>query len=244
MLRDNGFSPLGIPRLRGFVYTIAVIDRGGEDGRLVIDARNGRIIRFVPAYRWAVISWRGNFNEQPPVHLTGPAKRLPPPSMVRARAAPRPVPHVASRTVPVPKANPLARQTCARAGPAVGSARAQNRSRRSQAAAPASCHDRFGAGEACPADCADAGPAESAGAGVARATQSLRSERSRTDNTKKTPRSSPGRFHSAALIRADPRRPGSGSRPDRAARPARGGRRPARSWSRSCAWRETVRGRD
>src|SRR5262245_23467904 len=51
VLRDNGFSPLGIPRLRGFVYTIAVIDRGGEDGRLVIDARNGRIIRFVPSYR-------------------------------------------------------------------------------------------------------------------------------------------------------------------------------------------------
>jgi hypothetical protein len=51
VLRDNGFSPLGIPRLRGFVYTISAIDRGGEDGRLVIDARNGRIIRFLPAYR-------------------------------------------------------------------------------------------------------------------------------------------------------------------------------------------------
>src|SRR5690349_4238249 len=51
VLRDNGFLPLGIPRLRGFVYTIAVIDRGGGDGRLVIDARNGRIIRFLPAYR-------------------------------------------------------------------------------------------------------------------------------------------------------------------------------------------------
>ena len=49
VLRENGFSPLGIPRLRGFVYTIAVIDRGGEDGRLVIDARDGRIIRFMPA---------------------------------------------------------------------------------------------------------------------------------------------------------------------------------------------------
>ena len=30
VLRDNGFSPLGIPRLRGGVYTIAVIDRRGE----------------------------------------------------------------------------------------------------------------------------------------------------------------------------------------------------------------------
>lgn len=50
ILRDNGFSPLGVPHQRGLIYTIAVIDRSGEDGRLVIDARNGRIIRFVPAY--------------------------------------------------------------------------------------------------------------------------------------------------------------------------------------------------
>ncbi|PWE81590.1 hypothetical protein XF30_07840, partial [Bradyrhizobium sp. SUTN9-2] len=49
VLRENGFSPLGIPRLRGSVYTIAVIDRNGDDGRLVIDARDGRIIRFMPA---------------------------------------------------------------------------------------------------------------------------------------------------------------------------------------------------
>jgi hypothetical protein len=51
VVRDSGFSPLGVPQQRGLVYTIAVIDRGGEDGRLVIDARNGRIIRFMPAYR-------------------------------------------------------------------------------------------------------------------------------------------------------------------------------------------------
>src|SRR6516165_4206552 len=50
VLRENGFSPLGIPRLRGNVYTIAVIDRRGDDGRLVIDARDGRILRFVPAF--------------------------------------------------------------------------------------------------------------------------------------------------------------------------------------------------
>src|SRR6478735_8476214 len=63
VLRDNGFSPLGIPRLRGFVYTIAVLDRSGEDGRLVINARNGRIIRFLPGYRGGIFA---NFNEEPP----------------------------------------------------------------------------------------------------------------------------------------------------------------------------------
>jgi len=28
VVRENGFSPLGIPRQRGFVYAIDVIDRG------------------------------------------------------------------------------------------------------------------------------------------------------------------------------------------------------------------------
>lgn len=103
VVRENGFSPLGIPQQRGFFYTIAVMDRGGEDGRLVIDARDGRIVRFVPAYRVGL-----NYDEglQP---AYGPGA-LPP--VNQARGAPRPpasVPHVASRTpsVPLPKAMPL-----------------------------------------------------------------------------------------------------------------------------------------
>ena len=108
VLRDNGFSPLGIPRLRGFVYTIAVLDRGGEDGRLVIDARNGRIIRFVPAYRMGGNFMGGNFNEQPPA-IFG-SREAPPPAhdVAGSTRPPRSAPQVASRAVPVPKANPLA----------------------------------------------------------------------------------------------------------------------------------------
>lgn len=107
VLRDNGFSPLGIPRLRGFVYTIAVLDRGGEDGRLVIDARNGRIIRFVPAYRPG-----GNFFEESRVILAPPG--APAPDQVEALPQPaRSGPKVASRTVPVPRANPLAAKSAA-----------------------------------------------------------------------------------------------------------------------------------
>jgi len=52
VLRDHGFSARGIPRKHGFFYTVPVTDRRGDNGRLVIDARNGRIARFVPAYRW------------------------------------------------------------------------------------------------------------------------------------------------------------------------------------------------
>src|ERR1700712_5149982 len=102
VVRESGFSPLGIPQQRGFVYTISVIDRGGDDGRLIIDARTGRIIRFIPAHR---IGER--FNDDLTMNY-GPPGPLPP---TQVRGAPRPpkaIPHVASRTVPVPKANPLA----------------------------------------------------------------------------------------------------------------------------------------
>jgi hypothetical protein len=103
VVRDSGFSPLGAPQQRGLFYTIAVIDRGGEDGRLVIDARNGRIIRFMPAYRMG-----DNRNDDLTVTY-GPTGPLPPISNLRG--VPRPpasVPRVASRTpaVPLPKASP------------------------------------------------------------------------------------------------------------------------------------------
>lgn len=110
VLRDNGFSPLGIPRLRGSVYTIAVIDRSGDDGRLVIDARDGRIIRFLPsadAYGMAPA------DEEPAVAPFGPQTALPPPTMVRSGPPrpPAPIPYVASRTVPLPKAAPRRGET-------------------------------------------------------------------------------------------------------------------------------------
>ena len=96
ILRENGFSPLGIPHQRGLFYTIAAIDRRGDDGRLVIDARNGRIVRFMPAYRMG-----DNFNED----RSGPAGPLPPIGNMRGvprPPAPVPMPRMASRTPPVP----------------------------------------------------------------------------------------------------------------------------------------------
>ena len=78
VLRENGFSPLGIPRLRGIVYTIAVIDRRGDDGQLVIDARDGRILRFLPDYGM------GPPYEEGAVMPDGPHGALPPPTAVRS----------------------------------------------------------------------------------------------------------------------------------------------------------------
>jgi hypothetical protein len=104
VLRDNGFSPLGIPRQRGLTYVIAAMDRGGEDGRLVIDARNGRIIRFVPASPWGAAYDRMGYDMGPPPYPAGP---MPPPTVIRGGPTPpAPIPRIASRAVPVPAAKP------------------------------------------------------------------------------------------------------------------------------------------
>jgi hypothetical protein len=104
ILRENGFSPLGAPQQRGLVYTISAIDPDGEDGRVVIDGRNGRIVRFMPAYRM------GSRMGEEVVTTYGPVGALPPMPEDRS-AAPRPpsaAPRLASRTptVPLPKASP------------------------------------------------------------------------------------------------------------------------------------------
>jgi hypothetical protein len=90
VLRDNGFSALGNPRQRGVFYTISVTDRRGSEGRLVIDARDGQIVRFMRGDRMDA-----NLNGD--VMGTGGVPR-PPAS----------VPQVASRgeSVPLPKASP------------------------------------------------------------------------------------------------------------------------------------------
>jgi hypothetical protein len=111
VLRDNGFSPLGAPRLRGLFYSISAIDRRGDDGRLVIDARDGRIVRFMPAEHFG--GGYGGYGEgyyggaPRPSYGYGPIE-----PMTRLDSAPRPpalVPKIASRmplSVPMPKAAP------------------------------------------------------------------------------------------------------------------------------------------
>jgi hypothetical protein len=102
VLREYGFLPLGIPRLRGNVYTIAVMDRRGDNGRLLIDARDGQIVRFLPA------DAMGQSFEEGAVAPYGGHAALPPPIAIRSRIPrpPAPIPHVVSRSVPIPKAAP------------------------------------------------------------------------------------------------------------------------------------------
>src|SRR5689334_12802536 len=111
VLRDNGFSPLGAPYQRGLTYVIAVIDRDGEDGRLVIDARNGRIIRFTPAFRTSNgyygdrHGYYGDRYAPPPPY--GPPGVLPPMAPISGEVRPTvSAPQMASRGVPLPQPKP------------------------------------------------------------------------------------------------------------------------------------------
>jgi hypothetical protein len=106
VLRENGFSPLGAPRLRGLFYSIAAIDRRGDDGRLVIDAHDGRIVRFMPADHFGRYGGYGGgyYGAPPPRPSYGPLE-----PMTRLEGPPPGAPKMASRTpspVPMPKAAP------------------------------------------------------------------------------------------------------------------------------------------
>ena len=103
IVREKGFAPLGNPQQRGIVYTVSAIDPAGDDGKLVVDARSGRIIRFLPASRMG-----NRFNETLDIDY-GPVGPLPPPPAGTRRGPrpPLPIPHVARRTAaPLPKAAP------------------------------------------------------------------------------------------------------------------------------------------
>ncbi|MBN9600646.1 MAG: hypothetical protein J0G28_13375 [Afipia sp.] len=100
MLRATGFSLLGRIEQRGWIYTVAVLDPNGDDGRAIIDARTGAMIKFIPAQ--AVTA---RLKDELAMVYGPPG----PPPMRDLRHAPRPplnVPRVASRT---PAATPLPR---------------------------------------------------------------------------------------------------------------------------------------
>lgn len=107
VVREGGFSPLGAPQQRGFIYTIAVIGPDGDDGRLVIDARDGHIVRFMPA------AWRHD-NRDDLTATYGPVG--PRPRIIEARRGPpRPPASIPQRyarrspsSVPIPRHAPHA----------------------------------------------------------------------------------------------------------------------------------------
>ncbi|ABE38112.1 conserved hypothetical protein [Rhodopseudomonas palustris BisB5] len=113
--RDEGFAPLGIPRQRGMFYTLAAINPDGDDGRLVIDGRSGRLVRFMPAWRM------GAAMEEETLASYGPIQGLPPLAEGRPPRPPRPVPQVASRTPTTPLPRPSPQQSTKGPSPAAAS---------------------------------------------------------------------------------------------------------------------------
>ncbi|MGP9814618.1 hypothetical protein ACTZWT_24155 [Rhodopseudomonas sp. NSM] len=110
--RDQGFEPLGIPRQRGMFYTLAAINPDGDDGRLVIDGRSGRLVRFMPAWRM------GAAMEDETVASYGPVQGLPPLPERRAQRPAKPAPHLASRTPATPLPRPSPQQSTKGPSPA------------------------------------------------------------------------------------------------------------------------------
>jgi hypothetical protein len=129
ILRSGGYLPLGGPVRRGGFYVVAAVHPSGDDGRVVIDAYSGRIVRFVPAPDVArasrgdemVLVYQGP--TFPPRDRARPVG--PPPPLVAARSwgpphsargvprPPAPVPNVASRTPSSGPATPRPRPQAA-----------------------------------------------------------------------------------------------------------------------------------
>lgn len=126
IIRRAGFSPLDAPRQRGFVYRVAVIDRGGEDGRLIIDARSGRILRFVQTWQ------QGSPDDRAWSSPSGPPDQLSPSISGSARPG---APQVAGRSVSVPKPSPLAARQPEPAKPLMDAAKPPTEPSTQQAAA-------------------------------------------------------------------------------------------------------------
>jgi hypothetical protein len=50
IVRSTGLEPLSPPMRRGPVYALRAADRAGQEVRVIVDARLGRIVRIVPAF--------------------------------------------------------------------------------------------------------------------------------------------------------------------------------------------------
>lgn len=95
ILRSTGFLPLGGPVRRGGFYVVAAVHPRGEEGRVVMDAFTGRVVRFVPASD----APRTSRGDEMVLVYQGPT--FPPPDSPRA-VAPPPPPAIAARPMGPP----------------------------------------------------------------------------------------------------------------------------------------------
>ncbi|MCG6205401.1 hypothetical protein LPW26_12185 [Rhodopseudomonas sp. HC1] len=115
LARDAGFEPLGVPYQRGLVYTMSALNPDGDDGRLVVDARSGRILRFMPAWQM------GDAMETMTVASYGRIQGLPRFIERNPPRPPRAVGRLASRTPTTPLPRPSPQQSTRGPSPAAAS---------------------------------------------------------------------------------------------------------------------------
>jgi len=116
ILQSAGYLPLGGPTRRGNFYVVAAAHPRGDEGRVVIDAYTGRIVRFIPA---SVIRASRGGDDMVMVYQgrAFPPPGIAPPPYPAARGVPRPpgsIPNVASRT---PSSGPVAPRPRPQAAP-------------------------------------------------------------------------------------------------------------------------------
>jgi hypothetical protein len=125
ILRQQGFSQLGPVFRRGWVYTVAVLNEDGDDGRLIVDARSGEPIRFIPAMHMdtRLRDELDRMYDRPPPpparfardpYRDRPPRRDDPPYMADHDALPSPRRHVA----PLKRAAKSIAKTAPKPGPA------------------------------------------------------------------------------------------------------------------------------
>jgi hypothetical protein len=100
ILRARGFQPLSRAVRRGAFYLVSAVHPRGEEGRVVVDAYTGQIVRFIPATEVRasrrdemVLVYQGPTFPPPNALRSGP----PPGTMRGAPRPPAPVPSLASR---------------------------------------------------------------------------------------------------------------------------------------------------
>jgi hypothetical protein len=105
ILRARGFRPLSGVTRRGGFYLVQALHPRGAEGRIVLDAYTGEIVRFIPATQM-----RASRRDEMVLVYQGPtfpppdALRGAPPAMQSAPRPPAPLPSLASRT---PSSAPL-----------------------------------------------------------------------------------------------------------------------------------------
>lgn len=97
MVRSLGFKPQGPAVRRRGVYTVSAVNRQGEEGRVVVDALTGRMMRFVPATTASNAEPNGAPVVTAPQQPKDSAKDS---AKADARASRPPAPQVATRTPP------------------------------------------------------------------------------------------------------------------------------------------------